>query len=421
MIKKLLFILTIFVLVNLNGEAKWPKLFQSDNLKVKIYQPQISSFKGNTIECHSALKILKDKKVSYGNIVLKARVSVNRTEDKVTFRNLEVVSIKLSDKREKKENTLLKEIEATLPPPKVTFTVSQFAALLEPLDLATINPDEAKLETTPPEIIFSEEEAFLVIIDGAAKLSKMDSSSLLRIINSPELIVYDSTQKKYYLYLNFAWFENSELNDYWTIARTTPASLKQTFPKLELKTPREIKIFVRKKSAELIQTFGKPELEMIEGTDLVYVTNTQSNIFVQLGEQRIFLLVTGRWFTANSKKGPWKFVPQSKLPADFSRIPLSSSKSDVLQSVASNPAAKDKLTETLIPETKSVSRKNVDYKVEYDGKIELKEVPESTLYYIVNASQPTFKYKDLYFSCADGIWYVSDVSVNLGRLFVNLF
>jgi hypothetical protein len=73
------------------------------------------------------------------------------------------------------------------------------------------------------------------------------------------------------------------------------------------------------KPTEVIVFDGKPRWASVEGTRLLYVENTTANVFRSVDGQRLFVLVSGRWFTASSLDGPWKFVPGPELPPDFAR------------------------------------------------------------------------------------------------------
>jgi hypothetical protein len=67
-------------------------------------------------------------------------------------------------------------------------------------------------------------------------------------------------------------------------------------------------------------------------TGLLWVQNTESDLF-RLGEGGpVFFLVAGRWFSAPGFNGPWTFATTA-LPADFARIPLEHERSRVLASV----------------------------------------------------------------------------------------
>ena len=67
-------------------------------------------------------------------------------------------------------------------------------------------------------------------------------------------------------------------------------------------------IYVSTKPAELIQSRGEPKYTPAAGTDLLYMENTESAVFMQMGTSEIYVLVSGRWFRAKSLQGPWAFV-----------------------------------------------------------------------------------------------------------------
>ena len=90
---------------------------------------------------------------------------------------------------------------------------------------------------------------------------------------------------------------------------------------------------------ELIVTQGEPNYEPIDGTQLLYASNTTGHVFKHLGDQRTYVLVTGRWFRADSPAGPWTFVPGKDLPPDFAKIPDESPKENVKASVPGTPQA----------------------------------------------------------------------------------
>lgn len=59
-------------------------------------------------------------------------------------------------------------------------------------------------------------------------------------------------------------------------------------------------VFVNTQPAELLQTQGEPQVAAIEGTNLIYVTNTEDDT----PSQDHFILLSGRWFKASSMMGP---------------------------------------------------------------------------------------------------------------------
>jgi hypothetical protein len=78
---------------------------------------------------------------------------------------------------------------------------------------------------------------------------------------------------------------------------------------------------VATRPTELVVTEGEPSYVPIEGTQLLYVKNTTGNVFRHLGDQKVYVLVSGRWFRAASQGGPWEYVANDALPRTSRRSP----------------------------------------------------------------------------------------------------
>src|SRR5206468_7834522 len=85
---------------------------------------------------------------------------------------------------------------------------------------------------------------------------------------------------------------------------------------------------------ELISIFGKPQYAPLVGDELLYVTNTESDVVREVSTQRLYVLIAGRWYRASSERGPWTFVRGDQLPASFKLVPPDSPKGNILASVA---------------------------------------------------------------------------------------
>ena len=75
------------------------------------------------------------------------------------------------------------------------------------------------------------------------------------------------------------------------------------------------------------------------GTGLLWVSNTESDVFRMGKTGPVYYLVAGRWFSAPDFTGPWTFATPS-LPADFKKIPLEHERSRVLASVPGTDAGR---------------------------------------------------------------------------------
>src|SRR5438034_5686134 len=106
----------------------------------------------------------------------------------------------------------------------------------------------------------------------------------------------------------------------------------------------------------MIESKGEPTYNLIPGTGLQYVVNTNGNIF-RLGDNEYYLLISGRWFKSGTLDGSWTFVTAADMPPDFGKIPADNPKGTVLASVPGTPEAKEALIANSIPQTRSEERR----------------------------------------------------------------
>ena len=57
--------------------------------------------------------------------------------------------------------------------------------------------------------------------------------------------------------------------------------------------------------------------------NLLYMDNTDSNVFLELSTQKYYILLSGRWYSGVAMSGNlvWTHVPNDELPKPFSDIP----------------------------------------------------------------------------------------------------
>ena len=159
---------------------------------------------------------------------------------------------------------------------------------------------------------------------------------------------------------------------------------------------------------ELIWTDGPAEMSTIPGTDLLYVANTNSDVFLTVDSQQFYVLLSGRWYTAPSHDGPWTYVSPDQLPADFSRIPPDSDKADVLADVLGTQQAEDAVADSYVPQTAAVDMHHFDPPpIEYDGSPIFQPIPGTDMTYGVNTDASVLWCQEQYYCCYDGVWYVS--------------
>ena len=168
-------------------------------------------------------------------------------------------------------------------------------------------------------------------------------------------------------------------------------------------------VFYSTTPAEVIVFNGAPVYSPIAGTNLVFASNTDSDVFVHSGQ--FYYLAAGRWFLAASLQGPWTYATDN-LPPDFANIPLNNRESRVLVSVPGTEAAKDAVLLAQIPTTATVDPKAAaaQAKVEYHGPPEFKPIEGTSLSYAVNTADKVIKVGEVYYLCLQGVWFMSSAA-----------
>jgi hypothetical protein len=167
-------------------------------------------------------------------------------------------------------------------------------------------------------------------------------------------------------------------------------------------------IIVRTQPAELIESDGEPNLAPLADTELLYVTNTETDIAYDLQGQTYYVLLSGRWYQSKSlKESPWSYVSQDELPEEFKSIPADSDMSQVRVSVSGTQESKEAVLENQIPQTAEVDRKTATVTVTYDGDPKFEKCSENVAYG-VNTDKTVLLIDNKYYCCDEAIWFVSN-------------
>jgi hypothetical protein len=393
-------------------DTGWPKEFDVRGYTITVYQPQVDDFKDNVLESRAAVSVKEgDGPPVFGAVWVSARIATDRDTRNVDIVDVKVPNVRFPDATDEQKNDLARVLEAEIPTWDMDISLDRLAASLDLDENAIAGVD---LKNDPPKIIFRKAPAVLVLIDGEPILEKVENSKLQRVVNTPYLIVYDSKSKAYYLASDEAWFSARQLDGPWRVDPSPPQEIAAIeVPKQEtdgddgLETDsRTPEIVVSFEPAELIFVDGEPAYVPIENTDLLYVSNTDSDVIYEIGEQRVYVLLSGRWFASRSLDGPWVNVPNDELPETFNNIPLESENGHLRVSVAGTDEARDAVLDSEIPQTAAVKR-DATTTVEYDGEPKFEDIEETDLQYAVNTEKQVIKFKDTYYCCDEGIWYES--------------
>jgi len=262
----------------------------------------------------------------------------------------------------------------------------------------------------------------LVPLDGDPKLLPVPKSPLLRVANTPFLMLYEPAAKTYYLKGGADWLAATDLKGPWQDVKKLPEAItaleaeakkaapgKASTKEVEATAGKMPEVIVTTTPAELLATDGEPQYTPIKATNLLFVSNTESNIFMDTATQEYLVLISGRWFKTKSlAAGPWTYVAPNQLPADFAKIPENSAKGFVLVNVAGTSQAKEAVLDNSIPQTATIDRKKATTKVAYAGEPKFAKIPETDLEYAENTGTTVFKEGTRYYAVDQGVWYEAD-------------
>ena len=396
-------------------EHRWPKEINNAGGNLTVYQPQLESLEKNTVNARAAvsIKLTGDKEPIFGAVWITSKLTTDRGTRMATLEDMKVERIKFPDDYKDKLQRLASVIEQGLLNKDIDISLDRLHTMLEFAKKEEVASKDFIMK--PPEIIFSSNPAVLVSIDGEPKLQPVKGKKLMRIINATYTILLDTKTKKYYLGSGKNWVSASDILGDWTTATEIPDDVKNfdaggkgTAEKEEDSGGLLPKVIVTTNTAELIVIEGNPDFVPIRGTDLLYVENTEANVFLEIDPQKIYLLLSGRWYASSKKKGPWKNVPSNKLPADFAKIPPGSVKGEVLTHVSGTEESKDAVLDSYIPQTAKIDRDDTNIVVAFDGEPEFEEIEGTEMEYAVNTEDQVIYVDNKYYCCKNGIWYVTD-------------
>ena len=420
--------------------VEWPRKIFRDGVTNTFYQPQLESWDYDTLRAMCAVAVEPRGAAGppiFGTLELTAKTRVDRAARTVFLERLEITrahfpageaqaeayaaTLRSLVPREMKEISL-DRLEASL-------------AILEARQRAALQP----LLNQPPAILVSTRPALLVPVEGPPVYRPVENSELTRIINTRALILRDRAGT-HFLHLFDGYVEAPGLAGPWTVVARVPADVKQaeygavkgrqvdllagqehprTKQKPTLKSTPLPTLYVSSAPTELIVVQGEPQWAPIPSTQLLYVTNTASHVFRQLADQKLYVLISGRWFRAAAFEGRWEFVPGADLPTDFAAIPDDNPKENVKASVPGTRQAEEAAIANSLPSTVKVDRKKarMDPPPQYEGTPQLRPIDGTPLHYVVNSATPVIQAEDRsWYACQNGVWFVAAAATGPWRV-----
>ncbi|HET6552341.1 MAG TPA: hypothetical protein VFG49_02285 [Dyella sp.] len=411
----------------------WPHTYDVDGLHLVLHHPQIDSWVNGQLKARLAVAVKTGAQVgsdgkqhdvmTYGVAWVTARTETDKVLRQVELSKVSVdkVSFPTAPSQEPRYLEVLRGIAAR------SHQVASLDTLEASLAISKQENDVKNLpvKNDPPQVIFSFKPALLVLIDGAPASKPSGVAGVNRIVNTRSLVLQQGQQ--YFVTFAGKWVSSATLDGPWMPMKTPPAAVAKAAraavqakqvdtldnPSDALKKVLDAgqlpDLVVRTQPSELIMVDGEPQFDAIAGTQLAYVANTASDVFVdQAHGLTWYVLVSGRWFTAESTNGPWRYVAGESLPADFANIPSDSPKSAVLASIPGTPEARESLIANSVPQTATVDGHTATLHLSYDGAPQFRPIDGTALSYAWNTDVPVIRVDaSAYYAVQNGVWFTA--------------
>ena len=401
-------------------DGGWPRFYNlSSGGSILIYQPQIASWEKQAhLVAFSAVSYRSktSEKPTVGTVKLEADTKVALEDRLVNFQNMKISEANFPSLPKEQVREVVEEIDKGIPDDERVIALDRVLVNLDKSQI--IAKDVEGIKSDPPTIFFSKTPAVIVNLDGEPVWSPIKENDLKFAVNTNWDLFQHGPTNTYYLLNKETWLKATDIKGPWTAAGSLPDSFKKlpaeenwkdvkaNLPGKPLTAATTPKVFVSLQPAELILLTGEPSYRLVTGTELLWVSNTDSDVFRMGKAGLVYYLVAGRWFSAPDFTGPWTFATPS-LPEAFKKIPLEHERSRVLASVPGTDQAAEAVLIAQIPQTARVNKKEVKAPdVAFQGDPQFTPIEQTTVQRAVNTDKDVFKVGDAFYMCYQGVWFV---------------
>ncbi len=400
-------------------DGGWPRAYSTTSGAVIIlYQPQVASW---TDQKHAVMDLAISytpkgaTKPAMGTIRLEADTSVAVDQRLVSFDEFKITKSNFSTLTPDEAKKAVDEITTQVPKDERVIALDRVLAYVDKSQIVPKNVEGLKAD--PPVIFFSTTPAIIVNVDGDPVWSPIKDNELQFAVNTNWDLFQHPATKTLYLRDGRSWYQAPALAGPWKAASKLPDSFSKLPPDDNWKDVKSAlpptpvthmpTVFVSTQPAELILLTGAPVYLAVTGTQLLWVSNTDSDVF-RLGKGGpVYFLVAGRWFSAPDFKGPWTFATPT-LPEDFKKIPLAHQRSRVLASVPGTQQAAEAVLLAQVPQTAHVDKKAVKAPdVAFQGDPQFQPIEKTAVQRAVNTDKDIIRVGDKFYMCYDGVWFVA--------------
>jgi len=408
--------LLVFSGVAVASDLEWPREYSNEKGKLVLYQPQVTSWDDfSRLEARMALAFAPpgSNSPTLGTVQITARTDTNVEEHRVRVYDIAITAGAFPTLDDARAQRLQQAVLEVLPDE----TEVELERLATNLERFESQEHKVELKVEPPVIFVSTVPAVLVLLDGKPIWSAIPDSELKFAVNTNwDLFELEAT---YYLRQDDVWIKAPSLGGPWAPAGKLPKPIRklpkkepnwkevrESFPGREIAPDQVPVVYLSEAPAELILLDSVPSLSIVNGTTLLWVDNTDSDLFLSTEPRGFYYLVSGRWFRAENLDGPWSFATPD-LPEDFKKIPANHPRARVRAAVPGTVEAEESILLAQIPQKATVKRNAAQPEVSYTGDPEFAPIENSSMYYATNTPNDVIRVGDIYYLCFQGVWFAS--------------
>jgi hypothetical protein len=401
------------------SDAGWPRQYTDGTARLVLYEPQVDTwtdFRRLTARLAVSLATSKTAHPTLGVLSIAADTEVNLDTRSVALENLSMARVDYPSASDDAQlevwQTLTRQLLPSFP------TRVALDRLLAYMDESHVKARQTNVQLTPPRIFVSPQPAVLVIIDGEPIPLDVERTKLEKIVNTNWDLFFDQEGDRYYLRNDKAWLSARELTGAWSPVAKLPKDFSRLPADDSYKEVRDAAakphklaivplVLVTDKPSEMIVLSGEPALSPIKGTQLMWVTNTECDLFRYTPTAEYYFLTSGRWFRASELRSDGWLAATTTLPEDFKKIPADHPRAHVLAAVPGTRQAEEAILNATIPRMATIDRKSARAEVKYVGDPKFELIGNSGVSYAINTPNDVFQFGNRYYLCLDGVWFAA--------------
>jgi hypothetical protein len=206
---------------------EWPRRFQGPKGEVVMYQPQLEDYKDDQLTARAAVSARKKEWTApvFGAVWMDARVAVDRDSRTAKIYEVKVRNVKFPSAKPEELDSMKTFLNEEIEGDVTTISLDRLVAAMELVEKQRAMDED--LNDTPPKIIYRNQPAVLVLLDGEPRLLPIPESTLMRVANTPFTMLYALNDKAYFLKAGESWITAFALQGPWKQAESLPASIRE--------------------------------------------------------------------------------------------------------------------------------------------------------------------------------------------------